>query len=101
MTEATLRNLPIWDRVMGGDVATAAAHRLRTLGHADVRRWLGNRIDKISPLFDSAFRAVAPGLAVDMIARVGEWNVLGGRFWAWSYMYFVIAVGVVETRSIV
>jgi hypothetical protein len=58
------------------DSAVPAAHCLRTgLGHMDVRRWIATGAHRISLLFDLVFRALDLGLAVVMVARVGEWNV--------------------------
>jgi hypothetical protein len=58
------------------DNAVLAAHCLRTLGHMDVRRWLGTRTHRISLVFDLVVRAVDLGLAavIVMVARAEEWT---------------------------
>ena len=69
---------------MEGSVGPAV-HFLRTLGYAGVRRWVGNRVRKISLLPDLAIREVDLGLATVMVAREGEGNVLSGRLEVPSY----------------
>ena len=82
MTEITPGILLSSGQGAEGNVAPAG-HCSKTLVHANVRRWLGNGINKASLLLDLAFRVdVDLGLAV-MVARKGEWdvlNVLNSRF---------------------
>ena len=47
-----------------------AARCSRSLGYTGVRRWPGNRIRKLSLLFDMLFRAVDLGLVEAMVGKV-------------------------------
>ena len=71
MTETGLETFETWGLVAAGS-GVRAARCLRNLARTVVRLQLGDRISKISLLFDFVFRGFALGWEGAMAAKVGR-----------------------------